>query len=49
MISGRVFAPPADGFDHLAAHQERAIFNDRELSQIAACARAMRAAERDEL
>ena len=43
------FAPPAYGFDELAAHQERAIFNDRELAQIAARARTMRAAERDEL
>jgi hypothetical protein len=43
------FAPPADSFDELAAHQERAIFDDRELSQIATRARAMRAREGDEL
>lgn len=39
------FAPPADGFDVFTAHEERAIFEDCELPQIAARARMPRASE----
>lgn len=42
-------APAADGFDPIATHEQPAIFNDCELTQIAARASAFRARERDNL
>lgn len=43
------FTTTANGFDASIAYQHGAIFNDRELAQITARARAFRARERDDL
>jgi hypothetical protein len=43
------FSTPADGFDLLAAHQDRAVFNDGQLAQITAGARPLGAGERYQL
>jgi lipopolysaccharide biosynthesis protein len=39
------FAASTDGFDELATHEHRAVFDDRELTQITARSRASRARE----
>ena len=43
------FAAAADGFDPIAAHEHRAVFNDRKLTQIAPRARPVGARKGNEL
>jgi len=42
-------APPANGFDMLSAHQHRAIFDDRELTQLATTTWMTHTGKRDQL
>jgi hypothetical protein len=42
-------AAKASGFDAIATHKHRAVFDDRELAQISARAGTMRAGKRDKL
>lgn len=42
-------ATPSDGFNFVAAHQHRAVFDNRELAQISARASAFRARKRYDL
>jgi hypothetical protein len=43
------FAPASDGFNPITAHEYRAVFNDRKLTQIAASARPAGARKGNEL